>query len=299
MVKTMYGHSDEVMGVNFSHDGMFLVTCGLDNLVIVWNLTNGAILKKLFGHYDAVYRCCFTHNANSLMSSSCDMTLKSWNLTPNVPDAPKKPLMSEVTTNKALMSWLPPPGYNEEIIAYFIEYRIGHRGDFGDSQSVSGGDRRRRILNLLPGTAYQFRIRAMNRMGKGAWSEPSAQVITEFGVPQKLERPEVSDVRTHDILIQWWAPVPSVKGSAIHEFRLQLSGYGVEFGQGQEWTVSWTDAKKINKKWEQDKINKEKVRSVDTPNFCCIATQFSNLLRCSLVAARGRREGRGRCEEEG
>ncbi|GMI01827.1 hypothetical protein TrST_g10429 [Triparma strigata] len=257
MVYTIYGHADEVMGVNFSHDGMFLVSCGLDNLVIVWNLTNGAILKKLFGHYDAVYRCCFTHNANSLMSSSCDMTLKSWNLTPHVPDPPQRPLMSEVTTNKALMSWLPPPGYNEEITAFFIEYRIGHRGDFGNTLSVSGRDSRRRITGLLPGTAYQFRIRAMNRMGKGPWSDPSAQVITEFGVPQKLERPEVADVSTNDILIQWWAPVPSVKGSAIHEFRLELSGYGVEFGQGQTWNVSWNDAKQANKDWEVEKKKRD------------------------------------------
>ena len=123
MVMTMYGHADEVMGVSFSHDGMFLASCGLDNLVIVWNLTNGGVLKKLFGHYDAVYRCCFSHNTNSLMSSSCDMTLKSWNLTPHVPDAPAKPIITEVTVRRCVVSWLAPPGYNEEITAYFVQYR--------------------------------------------------------------------------------------------------------------------------------------------------------------------------------
>ena len=253
MVTTLYGHSDEVMGTSFSHDGMFLVSCGLDNLVIVWNLTNGGILKKLFGHYDAVYRCIFTHNANSLMSSGCDMTIKTWNLTPNVPDAPQRPIVSEVTTNRCLMTWFPPPGYNEEITAYFIEYRIGHRGDFGSTLSVCGGDRRRRITGLIPGTAYQFRIRAMNRMGKGAWSEPSPQVITEFGVPQKMERPEVADIQSTSILVTWYAPVPSVKGSAIQNFHAQLSGYGMEFGAGPEWTITWADGKEATKKWLAEK----------------------------------------------
>ncbi len=257
IVSTLYGHSDEVMGVSFSHDSMFLVSCSLDNLVIVWNLTNGGILKKLFGHYDAVYRCCFTHNANSLMSSSCDMTIKSWNLTPHVPDAPMRPIMSEVTTTKCLMTWTPPPGYNEEITAYFIEYRIGHRGDFGNTISVSGQDRRRKIADLLPGTAYQFRIRAMNRMGKGPWSDPSPQIITEFGVPQKIERPEVEDIKPQDILITWWAPVPSVKGSAIQKFNIQLSGYGIEFGKGATWTETWNGCKQIYKDWEKEKARRE------------------------------------------
>jgi len=245
------------MGVNFSHDGLFLVSCSLDNLVIVWNLTNGGILKKLFGHYDAVYRCCFTHNANSLLSSSCDMTIKAWSLTPNVPDPPERPIMSEVTTNRCLMTWKPPPGYNEEITAYFIEYRIGHRGDFGNTLSVSGFDRRRRITGLLPGTAYQFRIRAMNRMGKGAWSIPSPQVITEFGVPQKVERPEVEDIQTTSILIKWFAPVPSVKGSAIQHFHAQLSGYGMEFASGLTWKFTWNEGKDTWKKWCDEKERKQ------------------------------------------
>ena len=259
MVNTLYGHADEVMGVNFSNDGFFLVSCSVDNLVIVWNLTNGKVMKKLFGHYDAVYRCCFTHSANSLMSSSCDMTIKSWNLTPNVPDPPARPIMSDVTTTKCLITWTPPPGYNEEITAYFIEYRIGHRGDFGDTISISGFDRRRKITGLLPGTAYQFRIRAMNRMGKGAWSEPSPQVITEFGVPQKLERPEVENASTNSVTVSWWAPVPSVKGSAIQNFHIQLSGYGVDFGEGATWHSSWTDCRESTKAWEIEKARKERL----------------------------------------
>ena len=259
MVSTLYGHGDEVMGINFSHDSLFLVSCSLDNLVIVWNLTNGSILKKLFGHYDAVYRCCFTHNANAIMSASCDMTIKSWKLTPNVPDPPARPIMSEITTSKCLMTWQPPPGYNEAITAYFIEYRIGHRGDFGDTISVSGSDRRRKIYGLVPGTAYQFRIRATNRMGKGQWSEPSPQVITEFGIPQQMERPEVANVTTDKVTITWWAPVPSVRGSAIQNFHIQLSGYGVDFGKGATWKVSWSDCRDNLKKWEAEKEQRAKL----------------------------------------
>ena len=251
MVMTMYGHSDEVMGVSFSHDGMFVASCGLDNLVIVWNLTNGGVLKRLFGHYDAVYRCCFTHNSNALMSAGCDMTIKSWNLTPNVPDPPQKPVISEITTSKCLVTWSPPPGYNEEITAYCVDYRIGHRGEFGDAVTVSGKDKRKKITTLISGTAYQFRVRAVNRMGLGAWSEPSAQIITEFGLPQRLSRPEVHDVKHHDILITFFARVPTVKGSAIQEFEIQLSGYGVEFGKGSVWRDSWTNCKDTLKKWEE------------------------------------------------
>jgi len=50
------------------------------------------------------------------------MTLKSWNLTPHVPDPPEKPVVSEVNVRRCVMSWEAPPGYNEEITAYFIQY---------------------------------------------------------------------------------------------------------------------------------------------------------------------------------
>jgi len=170
-----------------------------------------------------------------------------------VPDAPAKPIISEVTTNRCVMSWFAPPGYNEEITAYFIEYRIGHRGDYGSTKSVSGYDRRAKIGDLLPGTAYQFRIRAMNRMGRGPWSDASAQVITDFGVPQKLRRPEIVNISTSSIIISWWAPVPTVKGSAIHEFEVQTSGNGSDFDHGEKMEVSWIKSKQNFKDWEKRK----------------------------------------------
>jgi hypothetical protein len=79
-----------------------------------------------------------------------------------------------------LLTWRSPPAFNETITAFRIQWRVGIRQEFGNDITTPGRDFKRTITGLVPGTPYQFRVCAVNRMGVGKWSEPSPQVSPPF-----------------------------------------------------------------------------------------------------------------------
>ena len=208
-VRTLVGHEDAVMGCAFSEDGLRLVSCGMDNFLILWNTVNGEMLRRFFGHDDVVYRCILFRNSSAMLSCSSDRTLKSWFLTPQPPDPPDQPLISDAGQRAAHVTWRAPPAYNDDIVAYKIQLRVGLRVAFGHETTVDGATFKKQVDGLKPGQNYQFRICAVNRMGQGDWSEPSAQHVTRVGVPEPLEQPVVirSWFRPRRIVFCWHAPL--------------------------------------------------------------------------------------------
>ncbi|KAH8077594.1 myosin light chain kinase [Aureococcus anophagefferens] len=178
-VRTLAGHEDAVMGNAFSEDGLRLVSCGMDNFLILWNTVNGEMLRRFFGHDDVVYRCVLFRNSSAMLSCSSDRTLKSWFLTPQPPDPPERCAVADAGRRAASLAWRAPPAYNDEIVAYKIQWRVGLREAFGHESTVDGSTFKRTVGGLTPGQNYQFRICAVNRMGQGRWSEPSAQHVTK------------------------------------------------------------------------------------------------------------------------
>jgi hypothetical protein len=80
------------------------------------------------------------------------------------------------------VQWQQPPAFNEEVTAFHLQRRVGSRGAFGHDATAAGDAGLIVVDGLLPATAYQFRVRAVNRMGVGAWSDPSALATTEVDV---------------------------------------------------------------------------------------------------------------------
>ncbi len=64
----------------FSADGTKLALGQEDNLVTVWNVTNGAPLAAFGGHKQRVSRVCFTRNGATLASASADGQVRFWHL---------------------------------------------------------------------------------------------------------------------------------------------------------------------------------------------------------------------------
>ena len=253
-VRTLVGHEDAVMGCAFSDDGLRLVSCGMDNFLILWNTVNGEMLRRFFGHDDVVYRCVLFQNSSAMLSCSSDHTLKSWFLTPQPPDPPDPPTVTNAGQRAAGVAWRAPPAYNDDIIAYKIQLRVGLRVNFGNETTVDGATFEKRVDGLKPGQNYQFRICAVNRMGQGTWSNPSAQHVTDVGVPEAPEQPIVvrSWFQPRQIVFCWHAPLATVEGTAIQKFRVQCAGEGKVFAARPnfERCITWKEGRTLAQKVE-------------------------------------------------
>lgn len=75
---TLTGHSRWVMAVAISPDGRVAASGGLDDVIKVWNVATGELLRTLIGHTKAVNCLTFSPDSQMLISSSDDDTIKVW-----------------------------------------------------------------------------------------------------------------------------------------------------------------------------------------------------------------------------
>ena len=123
-----------------------------------------------------VRHCYQTRSQQGHQLSNTLPRLRLRYLTPQPPAPPEKPLVVHKTQCTMLLTWRSPPAFNETITAFRIQWRVGIRQEFGNDITTPGRDFKRTITGLVPGTPYQFRVCAVNRMGVGKLSEPSPQV---------------------------------------------------------------------------------------------------------------------------
>jgi len=73
------GHQKAVNKVVFHPNYSWLVTCGDDSKIGVWDYETGKLEKWLRGHTNSVYDLSFNPNGTYLASASQDMSVKLWN----------------------------------------------------------------------------------------------------------------------------------------------------------------------------------------------------------------------------
>lgn len=82
IVSTYQGHTQEVCGLKWSHDGHSLASGGNDNKLMVWNLRSNLPVSKFSDHTAAVKAIAWSPHNHGILASgggSVDRTIKFWN----------------------------------------------------------------------------------------------------------------------------------------------------------------------------------------------------------------------------
>ncbi|CAM9488290.1 unnamed protein product [Discosporangium mesarthrocarpum] len=217
-----------VWDVSWSADSIFLVSCGADRSVVVWNTAAATpFVRRFLGHTDQVRRCLFADSlGHTVLSCGDDGTVRQWQITPDMPAPPPRPFITYKARTWVMLNWRPAAGCNEEITAYVISWRLGRKGKYEDELTVPGDQLRRDVTDLLPGSLYFFRVAGVNQMGQGAWSEETPMVDTDMDVPLPIGRPLAEAAGPTWLTLSFFAPRPTLPKMKIHHFIMQRCGSG-------------------------------------------------------------------------
>jgi WD40 repeat protein len=78
LIRTLYGHTDEVNGCAVSPDGTWIVSASRDGTLKVWDARTGEARLTLDGHTGRVYGCAVSPDGTWIVSASWNNTLKVW-----------------------------------------------------------------------------------------------------------------------------------------------------------------------------------------------------------------------------
>lgn len=79
--KPLHGHAQEVYDLNWSRNGLYLVSCGLDKNVNIWSVEKGKLIQTLDGHTSYVQGVAFDPKMKIIVSMSQDRTARVWKST--------------------------------------------------------------------------------------------------------------------------------------------------------------------------------------------------------------------------
>ena len=82
------GHAAPVCALAVSSDGAMLASGGDDHAVLLWQLSEGRLLRRLRGHLGPVWSVGFSAEGAQLVSASADCSLGLWDVTAAASAAP-------------------------------------------------------------------------------------------------------------------------------------------------------------------------------------------------------------------
>ncbi|MCP9266046.1 Twitchin [Dirofilaria immitis] len=101
------------------------------------------------------------------------------------------------------LEWKAPLNDGGAPIESYILEKKDKFGDWVSCAAVPGNMTKATATNLIPGTAYHFRVRAVNKGGKGEYSDPTEEIIAK---PRKLA-PKINLAGLFDIRVRAGSPV--------------------------------------------------------------------------------------------
>ena len=118
------------------------------------------------------------------------------------PDKPGRPNVEDWDRNRVDLSWAAPSeDGGAPITGYIIEKKEKGAAKWVKAAEVFGPETEARVMDLIEGQEYQFRVKAVNKAGPSAPSEPSSSVVTK---PRNLH-PKIEHLR--DVTVHAGQPV--------------------------------------------------------------------------------------------
>jgi len=72
------GHEGQILTMDVSRDGKYLISGGMDNVIKVWDTRSGQLLNDLDGHYAKITGLSFRKGTYEFYSGSEDRTVRVW-----------------------------------------------------------------------------------------------------------------------------------------------------------------------------------------------------------------------------
>lgn len=79
--RLLTGHTNEVLAVAFSPDGLIIASASTDQTIRLWEPETGHDLRTLRGHMGAVHALAFSPDGKLLASGSADTSIRVWEVT--------------------------------------------------------------------------------------------------------------------------------------------------------------------------------------------------------------------------
>ncbi|MCX6399943.1 MAG: Ig-like domain-containing protein [Propionibacteriales bacterium] len=151
------------------------------------------------------------------------------------PDAPARPTLSSVEASSAVLSWREPEANGAAIEEYEVI------GSHGFSQKCTATTCR--LIDLTPGDAYTFTVRAKNSVDWSKESPPSEEIIPNKA-PDLMTPPTIvveskpTGGKMDRQLTVTWTP-PNNEGSPITAYEIK------EAGSGRTWQAGGSDTSQV------------------------------------------------------